>query len=90
MCRDKNKNIKLPNRDGIKTELRHVNDNIYTLFTELPYISVTYSDENKETIYSVDPPGGPFISIGDAIEGKTVKKIIHSIQLESFVIYFDI
>ena len=81
------KDIVLPNRDGIKTFLRFIKDGVYLLISEIDTMGVTYAPNNNEVIIAVDPAGGPFINIGDSIEGVVVKEIKHSKELGGFVIY---
>ena len=58
------------NRDWEKIWLENVGDEGWwqlrlgrtSLFN---YINITFNDDN--TIYAIDPPGGPFIAVGDRI-----------------------
>lgn len=39
-----------------------------------PYTRIGF-DDNPKVLSFVDPPGGPFIQIGDILEGKKVSRI---------------
>ena len=66
--------IKLESRyKDVDSKLIQVEDNKYLLETNSEYIRID-RDDNK-ILYSIDPEGGPMISIGDTIQGKKVKSI---------------
>ena len=66
--------IKLESRyKDINSNLIQIEDNKYLLNTNSEYIRLSRA-ENR-TIYSIDPEGGPMISIGDTIQGKKIKSI---------------
>lgn len=65
--------IKLPNRYGLSILLEHIKDNDWKL--KIPPKNPYRIIGEKDHIMAVDPPGGPFISIGDKIENKTVINI---------------
>ena len=58
------------NRDGFNIWLERVGENSdwWQLRTDqsslFDYINLTFEDNDTNSIYAVDPPGGPFISIG--------------------------
>lgn len=59
----------LPNRDGDKVWLEHLEGDDYQLNMEHNYpIQVTYDKIDKEKIIAVDPSGGPFIYRGYEVE----------------------
>lgn len=82
--------IELPNRDGLRTGLKHIKDGNYLLDIELDTVGVTYFDNEMTEIVAIDPSGGPCIAVGGKIEGMTVKEITHSKELLGFIIKFDI
>ena len=65
--------IKLPNRDGIGTKFVKVKDNVYRLeqHDNFPF-SVTGTLDN---VIAVDPPGGPYITVGYEINNYVVMDI---------------
>ena len=65
--------IKLPNRYGLPILLEHVKDNDWEL--KIPPKNPYRIIGEKDDIRAVDPPGGPFITIGCKIENKTVINI---------------
>ena len=85
----KQKRINLNSRDGINNWLEHYNWNTYILKSECSTFNVGYMDSDKELIAYIDPPGGPFISIGKIMDevGKEVLEINH-IKGEGFAITF--
>lgn len=55
----------LPNRDGYKIWLQHLEDCDYLLGREQDCpILITHNTKNKEQIVAIDPSGGPFICRG--------------------------
>lgn len=82
------KEIKLYNRDGANLKLVNTKDNIWELKVDknheyvLRYMRVIFK-ENSETLnpknyLSVDPSGGPFITLGDVFEGYKLVEFINS------------
>ena len=67
------KTIKLPNRYGLSILLEHIKDNDWKL--KIPSKNPYRIIGNKGNIQAVDPPGGPFIAVGDKIENKIVVNI---------------
>ena len=66
--------IKLESRyKDVNSELVQVKNNKYLLETNSEYIRID-RDDNK-ILYSIDPEGGPMISVGDTIQGKKIKSI---------------
>lgn len=67
------KTIKLPNRYGLSILLEHIKDNDWKLkiSPKNPYRIIG----DNGNIRAVDPPGGPFIAVGDKIENKIVVNI---------------
>lgn len=51
---------------------------------DLDYLRILYT-ENSEDIFAIDPPGGPFISIGTKING--INGNISDIYFENSLIY---
>jgi hypothetical protein len=39
------------------------------------YTRLIFEEEDNQGIYAVDPPGGPFISVGSEVEGLVVTEI---------------
>ena len=66
--------IKLESRyKDVDSKLVQVENNKYLLETNSEYIRID-RDDNK-ILYSIDPEGGPMISVGDTIQGKKIKSI---------------
>ena len=61
------------NREEDRPFLRRVDGNEYELCGDLKYMSINF--EADDSIYAVDPPGGPFLYVGGTIAGKTIKEI---------------
>lgn len=71
------KDIILPNRYGDKNRLVHVGENTYVLnFDPNGSCCRLIFDEDPGSIKAVDPSGGPFISVGDEVDGRVVKEIM--------------
>jgi len=49
-------------------------------------IRVGYSDDGKQWI---DPPGGPFMSVGGMIDDNKIKNIDYSYDLGGYIITFE-
>ena len=75
--------IKLYNRYNEDNYLQHIEDNKWQLIfgnkNDIAYVRIIGQEgEHKidnNNLYAVDPPGGPFISVGSKIAGKEVYKI---------------
>lgn len=69
--------IELWNRDYQKIWMEEVLDEWWKLKSKEPYILeyIRILTEDDGQIYAVDPPGGPFISVGHEIEGYKVIEI---------------
>lgn len=67
--------IKLQTHDNSNNYLEKITKNKYKLVSELPYFRIGYANNNHEDCFSIDPPGGPMICVGDIIEGLKVKAI---------------
>lgn len=61
------------NRDGYDVWLERIGEDSdwWQLRTNQPslfnYINLIFEDNNTDSIYAVDPPGGPFISVGSKV-----------------------
>ena len=68
--------IKLPTHDRSNNYLEDLGNNKYKLHAQYEdYCRLIYNEDNT-TYYSVDPPGGPFMAIGEfKIDGKVLKSI---------------
>lgn len=67
------KTIKLPNRYGLSILLEYIKDNDWKL--KIPPKNPYRIIGDNDNIRAVDPPGGPFIAVGDKIENKIVVNI---------------
>jgi hypothetical protein len=67
------------NRYGNEYTFEKVDDNTYTIVGELSYWRYGGREGQDQMDFSdlgfVDPSGGPFISVGYAIEGRKVNRI---------------
>ena len=73
--------IKLESRyKDVNSELIQIKDNKYLLETNSECIRI--SRDAYLTINSIDPEGGPMISVGDTIQGKKIKNIKEQIVIE--------
>ena len=73
--------IKLESRyKDINSDLIQIKDNKYLLETNSEHIRI--SRDAYLTINSIDPEGGPMISVGDTIQGKKIKNIKEQIVIE--------
>jgi len=85
--------IKLFNRDGADLYLIPKED-YYVLEgpkSYLSYIRVIFDgawNKDNQNIRAIDPPGGPFISVGDVFENKKVNKITSKVG-EGVRIYLE-
>ena len=73
--------IKLESRyKDVDSKLIQVENNKYLLETNSECIRI--SRDAYLTINSIDPEGGPMISVGDTIQGKKIKNIKEQIVIE--------
>lgn len=73
------KKYNLPTHDGSNNYLEYLGDNKYKLHTQYEdYCRFIYNDDNT-TYYAVDPPGGPFMAVG---EFKINDKVLKSISID--------
>lgn len=68
------------NRYGEKTILTHIDGNFYSLNSKYGY-RLIFNPDGK-SINSIDPSGGPFLSVGDVIQDKKIKSISQTGILE--------
>lgn len=68
-------NYKLPTHDGSNNYLEDLGNNKYKLHAQYEdYMRVIYNEDNS--IYAIDPSGGPFMTIGEfKVNGKVLKSI---------------
>ena len=66
--------IKLPNRDGANLYLVNKGDYWQLEGPEL-YTSYLRIIGYPDSIKAIDPPGGPFMSIGDVYSGKKIVRL---------------
>lgn len=80
----------MKNRYGDEYRFEKVNENTYTIVGELKYWRYGGKEGQNgiddNDLGFVDPSGGPFISIGYKIEGRTVNRI----RAEGDQIYFEV
>lgn len=80
----------MKNRYGDEYNFEKVSDNTYTIVGNLKYWRYGgregQSGMDLNDLGFVDPSGGPFISVGSAIEGRKVNKI----RAEGEQIYFEV
>lgn len=77
--------IQLSNRHNSGVYLERVSLITYKLCGDLRYMRVIGEPEN---IYAVDPAGGPFIAVGNNIDGMEIKSI--TTDGDTYLITFDI
>ena len=79
--------IQLYNRYHSNIWLENIKDNVWELKAkdkdDLSYLRVILNDD--KSIYAIDPPGGPFLSIGTQVDNNYKIKEIH----ENFNIILD-
>jgi hypothetical protein len=70
------KTIKLIARGGYIHTLEHIGNDLWQFVQDLKSGN-TYRliGEYPDNIKALDPPGGPYMSVGDEIEGYTIKSI---------------
>nr|DAM35228.1 MAG TPA: hypothetical protein [Bacteriophage sp.] len=80
--------IKLPTHDRSNNYLEDLGNNKYKLHAQYgDYCRFIYNDDNT-TYYAVDPPGGPFMTVGEfKIDGKVLKSI--SIDQSGVILTFE-
>ncbi len=66
--------ITLPNRDGFNVYLEQISGNTWSLNCP-DYYRLVYNEDNSG-IWAIDPPGGPFLSIGTKIQSKQITGIM--------------
>jgi hypothetical protein len=80
----------MKNRYGNEYNFEKVSENVYTIVGELSYWRYGGREGQPEMDFNdlgfVDPSGGPFISLGYAIEGRKITRI----RAEGENIYFDV
>lgn len=84
------KKIKLYNRYCDDVHLEPISENKYILKCPGEYIRVGYhsvEDFEKHNYSFIDPPGGPFISVGKELDGKIVSKI--GVEDNEWIIEFE-
>lgn len=75
-------------RYGLKHKLVHIKDNLWDLQADpksagyFRIIGFAGEHEIGNMVYAIDPEGGPFLYVGDTIEGKTIKSITRNGILE--------
>ena len=67
--------IKLYNRYGDNIYLENLENNKWVLRGGDDYYRVIF-DKSPDDIKAVDPSGGPFLSVGDKVEGKEIIEIV--------------
>ena len=83
--------IRLHSRDRTKNWLEYYEDKVYILHSELDHIRIGYAEgKNRRKIVFIDPPGGPFMSVGSVVEEANNSKIktIKHIKGVGFAIRF--
>lgn len=82
------KKYNLPTHDGSNNYLEYLGDNKYKLHAQYEdYCRFIYNDDNT-TYYAIDPPGGPFMAVGEfKIDGKVLKSI--SIDQSGAILTFE-
>ena len=83
------------NRYGDEYNFEKVDDNTYTIVGDLKYWRFGGREGQREMDMTdlgfVDPSGGPFISVGAAIEGRTIHRIRADGDLDGMpVIMFEV
>lgn len=74
--------IKIPARYGYVHTLKHISENLWSLDPDPRSSGYFRIIGNIGNIEAIDPDGGPFLSVGDKIEGKTIKSIAMNGLLE--------
>lgn len=68
------KDIQLRNRYTKFITLKNVGENEYKFdLDKLHYLRYIYADVH--TVLAVDPEGGPYLAVGDMVEGKKITNI---------------
>ena len=72
------KKINLSNRYGYNFWLEHTSDDLWILKTtdesNLKYMRQIYNEDNS--IFAIDPSGGPFLSLGTEIDNYIIEEIL--------------
>lgn len=80
--------IELKGRYGYVHHLDHIKDNLWVLQIDpkaggyFRLIGFKGEDKIGDNVSAIDPDGGPFLQVGDTINGKTIKSITRSGFLE--------
>lgn len=78
--------VTLPSR-GENNYLEFLEGSTYLLHTEVDSVRVGYDEDNS--IYFIDPSGGPYMDVGGILAGVgTIEKIFH-IKNKGFAITFS-
>lgn len=68
--------IKLPTHDRSNNYLEDLENNKYKLHAQYGEYGIRIIHNDDDSIFAIDPPGGPFMAIGEfKINGKTLKSI---------------
>lgn len=85
------KTLPLYNRYNTDTYLENIEGNKWLLKTKdkegFNYMRVGFTDNSHNIIEFIDPPGGPFMSIGKNIDNKKITNIEH--EHSGFVITLE-
>ena len=77
------KRIPLYNRYNDNLYLENIKDNNWVLKAkdpdDLSYMRIGFTDASHEVIDFIDPSGGPFMEVGNSIEGKEITGITHKV-----------
>ena len=74
--------IELYNRDNVNVWLENIGGKKWELKSDKPdyiggYCRFIFEDYSfPPVVFAIDPPGGPFISVGQKISGYQVEKIV--------------
>lgn len=79
--------IKLSSHDRTNNFLRLIKNKEYKLITQFHTVRETPKPSGKG-ILSIDPMGGPMISIGDTIDGAKVDAIFYSSKQRGYIVRF--
>lgn len=74
--------IKIPARYGYVHTLTHISENLWSLDPDPRSSGYFRIIGDIGNVKAIDPDGGPFLSVGDKIEGKTIKSITMNGLLE--------
>ena len=76
--------ISLYNRDGLRTELIRIGEDRYRLESEIDSVGMTF--DTDDSILAVDPAGGPYMSLGDTVDGRVIEDITYSKEEKGFIV----